>query len=280
MDQPFITPAVTADALSERLVVDCRFSLDEPGRGAVDYLRAHVPGAVYAHLDHDLADTSLRGQGRHPLPTAAAFAARLAGWGWRAGRAVIVYDDGDAPLAAARLWWMLRIAGVDAQVMNGGWRAWQAAGLPTESGPAQRHSQAPAALSFDAAATVGYEALEDPRKRRALLLLDARATPRFRGVREPRDPVAGHVPGAQNRPMSMNLDDRGRFKPAAALRAEFDALLGPRRPADVVHMCGSGVSACQNQLAMELAGLHGSRVFVPSWSGWCSDPRRPVATGA
>lgn len=279
MDQPFITPEAAADALPERLVIDCRFRLDEPERGAAEYLRAHVPGAVYAHLDRDLADTARRGQGRHPLPSGAAFAVRLAAWGWQPDRPVIVYDD-DAPLAAARLWWMFRIAGVDAQVMNGGWRAWQTAGLPVEGGPAVPHPRPPAPLAFGAAATVGYEALERLLQRSEILLLDARAAPRFRGISEPRDPVAGHVPGARNRPMGMNLDDRGHFKSAAALRKEFDALLGSRRPADVVHMCGSGVSACQNQLAMELAGLPGSRVFVPSWSGWCSDPRRPVATGA
>lgn len=267
-------------ARGDVLVVDCRFDLADAGKGERDYLVAHIPGAVYAHLDHDLSDLSLRGLGRHPLPDDARLTAALSRWGWRPGLAVVAYDDANGALAAARLWWLLRLAGHPrVAVLDGGLAAWRAAGLPLETGPVQR-APSDVQVHLDRAQIVGIDELERRRAAGGLLLLDARAAPRYRGEVEPIDAVAGHVPGARNRPFSDNLDASGRFKAAAELRREFEALLAGHAAGAVVHMCGSGVTACHNLLALEHAGLAGSRVFAPSWSGWISDPARPVATGA
>lgn len=263
------------------LVVDCRFALADPGKGERDFLQAHVPGAVYASLDRDLSDLSKQGLGRHPLPDAGAFAQTLSRWGWRAGQRVIAYDDAGGALAAARLWWMLGSAGIDAAVLDGGWKAWTAAGLPVEQGaPAAPRAATSVTLHFDPARVMlDYTEVDRLRGQPSALLLDARAATRFRGESEPLDRAAGHVPGAHNRPFAQNLAADGRFKPAQVLRAEFTVALGGRASGAVVHMCGSGVTACHNLLAMEAAGLSGSRLFAPSWSGWVSDPSRPVATG-
>ena len=259
------------------LIVDCRFDLTQPGQGARDYAQAHIPGAVYADLDRDLSDLSRRGLGRHPLPQAQAFSQVLARWGWKPGLAVVTYDCANGALAAARLWWMLRLTGAcNVAVLDGGLAAWSAAGKPLRAElPQPRPTLVD--VRFDAAQIIGTDALQQMRQ--DILLLDARAAPRYRGEVEPIDPVAGHVPGARNRPFSDNLASDGRFKPAAQLRAEFDALLGARKPVEVVHMCGSGVTACHNLLAMEHAGLAGSRVYAPSWSGYIGDRANPVATG-
>ncbi|MGH8145519.1 MAG: sulfurtransferase [Rhodanobacteraceae bacterium] len=261
------------------LIVDCRFGLADPGKGERDFLEAHIPGAVYASLDRDLSDLSKQGLGRHPLPDVPAFAQTLSRWGWRRGMRVVAYDDAGGALAAARLWWMLRTARIDAQVLDGGWRAWREADLPVESGVAKTRATSPVTLDLENHAVVYYPELEKLRAQPSTLMLDARAAPRFRGEHEPIDRVGGHVPGAHNRPFSQNLDADGHFKPAQALRSEFVAALGAHAPEDVVHMCGSGVTACHNLLAMEAAGLRGSRLFAPSWSGWVSNPARPVATG-
>jgi thiosulfate/3-mercaptopyruvate sulfurtransferase len=261
------------------LIVDCRFALADPGKGERDFLQAHIPGAVHASLDRDLSDLSKQGLGRHPLPDPDAFAQTLSRWGWRDGQRVVAYDDAGGALAAARLWWMSASAGIAASVLDGGWQAWQAARLPVESGPAAPRQATSVAVQFEPARVVDYAELEILRHDPAKLILDARGAPRFRGDSEPIDRVGGHVPGAHNRPFSDNLDVDGRFKPVEALRAEWSAVLGRRAPGDVVHMCGSGVTACHNLLAMEAAGLHGSRLFAPSWSGWVSDPARPLAKG-
>lgn len=261
------------------LIVDCRFGLADPGKGKRDFLEAHVPDAVYASLDQDLSDLSKQGLGRHPLPDAQAFAQTLSRWGWCEGQRVVAYDDAGGALAAARLWWMLESVGIAASVLDGGWQAWRVAGLPIQHGAAARRDATSVTLHFDPARVVYCEELESLRGRSSTLLLDARAAPRFRGESEPIDRSAGHVPGAHNRPFSENLVADGRFKDATTLRAEFTAALAGHTPRDVVHMCGSGVTACHNLLGMEAAGLHGSRLFAPSWSGWCSDPSRPVATG-
>lgn len=261
------------------LIVDCRFALSDPGKGERDFLESHIPGAVYTSLDKDLSDLSKRGLGRHPLPDPEAFAGTLSGWGLRAGQRVVVYDDAGGALAAARLWWMLEMAGVPASVLDGGWQAWLDAGQPVESGAAKPREVSSLTLPFDPRHVVYYEELQKLLGQTAILLLDARAPPRFRGEHEPMDRVAGHIPGAHNRPFSQNLAADGHFKNADSLRAEFAAAIAGHAPEQVVHMCGSGVTACHNLLAMEAAGLHGSRVFAPSWSGWSSDPSRPVATG-
>ncbi|BFI95572.1 MAG: sulfurtransferase [Rhodanobacter sp.] len=263
----------------EVLVVDCRKDLADPAKGRRDYAAGHIPGAVYAELDADLSDLSLQAQGfgRHPLPSAPAFSAVLGRWGWRPGLQVVAYDAANGALAAARLWWLLRFAGERAvAVLDGGLAAWQAAGLPMEAAIPQRAATT-VAVHFDPALAVLDHATLHAAP--APLLIDARAAPRYRGDVEPLDPVAGHVPGALNRPFADNLAADGRFKSAAELQREFRAVLGARAPAEVVHMCGSGVTACHNLLAMEHAGLAGSRLYAPSWSGWVSDRSRAVATG-
>lgn len=266
--------------LGDVLVVDCRKDLADTVKGRRDYLVGHIPGAVYAELDADLSDLSLQAQGlgRHPLPSAQAFAAVLGRWGWRPGLQVVAYDAANGALAAARLWWLLRFAGERAvAVLDGGYAAWQAAGLPAESVVPQRRATA-VSVQFDPAQVVLEHAVLHVAP--VPMLIDARAAPRYRGDVEPLDPVAGHVPGAGNRPFTDNLAADGRFKSATELRREFLVALGARAPDEVVHMCGSGVTACHNLLAMEHAGLTGSRLYAPSWSGWVSDRSRPVATGA
>lgn len=264
----------------EVLVVDCRFDLVDPDKGERDYRDGHVPGAVYANLDHDLSDLSRQaeGLGRHPLPLEQAFSALLSRWGWQPDLQVVCYDTAGGALAAARLWWLLRLVGVRrVAVLDGGYAKWLAAGLPTEIGVPVTRPPTQVSLRYDAGQVLVDHA--------ELLgasggqLLDARAAPRYRGDVEPLDRVGGHVPGALNRPFSDNLGSDGRFKPATQLRDEFAAVLGATAATQVVHMCGSGVTACHNLLAMEHAGLHGSRLYAPSWSGWISDPARPVAKG-
>lgn len=261
------------------LIVDCRFELSDPAKGAREYAQGHVRGAVYASLDRDLSDLSRQaeGLGRHPLPLESAFSALLSRWGWREGMQVASYDAAGGALAAARLWWLLRLVGIPAAVLDGGYAAWQAAGLPIEAGEPVPRPGSDLRLHYDAGQVLlDHRAVADGASGQ---LLDARGAPRYRGDVEPMDRVAGHVPGALNRPFTDNLGSDGRFKPPAQLRAEFAAVLGATPAERVVHMCGSGVTACHNLLAMERAGLHGSRLYAPSWSGWVSDPARPVAKG-
>lgn len=279
MNTPLVSATELADALprGDVLVLDCRFDLADANKGRRDHRGAHVPGAVYADLDNDLSDLSRKGLGRHPLPDDARLSALLSRAGWRPGRRVVAYDDANGALAAARAWWLLRLTGeTDVHVLDGGWSAWRAAVLPVESGEVAL-APGEAFVRINGEAVVGYDELQRRLAADDVLLVDARAAPRFRGEVEPIDRVGGHVPGAVNRPFADNLTIDGRFKSADVLRAEFTALLGTRAPDDVVHMCGSGVTACHNLLAMEHAGLHGSRVFAPSWSGWIDDPSRPVA---
>jgi thiosulfate/3-mercaptopyruvate sulfurtransferase len=271
--------ALAALPPNDVLIVDCRVDLADRTQGERSYLAGHIPGAVFADLEHDLSDMSRipEGLGRHPLPSLAAFNDVLGRWGWRRGMQVVSYDTGPGALAAARLWWLLRLAGVqDVAVLDGGLAAWQAAGQPIETGA---HTREPThvRLTYDARQViVDHAALHTTP---SPLLLDARAAARYRGEVEPLDRAAGHVPGARNRPYNDNFLVDGHFKSPAQLREEFTAVLGDAAPGQVVHMCGSGVTACYNLLAMEHAGLHGSRLYAPSWSGWVSDSSRTVATG-
>ena len=261
------------------LIVDCRFGLADPDKGALDYQIGHIPHAVYASLDHDLSDLSrqAKGLGRHPLPLQPAFNALLSRWGWREGMQIVAYDAASGAMAAARLWWLLRLVSVPAAVLDGGYAAWQAAGLPVDTGAAAERATTSVELHYDTSKVLlDHAQLLD---RSAQQVLDARAAPRYRGEVEPLDRVGGHVPGALNRPFNDNLGSDGHFKSAEQLHDEFAAVLGDAAPSHVVHMCGSGVTACHNLLAMEYAGLHGSRLYAPSWSGWVSDPTRPVAKG-
>ncbi|MBD3826717.1 sulfurtransferase [Stenotrophomonas sp.] len=260
-------------------VVDARFSLGDPQSGAQAYAQGHLPGALYADLNRDLADMGKRGQGRHPLPDSADFAARLGQWGIAPETRVVVYDAGDGSMAAARLWWLLRLIGHRrVAVLDGGLAAWQAAGLALTAEVPQVPALPPYPGQFDRSQIASAGEVAARLKHAPGWLLDARAGERFRGEVEPLDPIAGHVPGAVNRPFALNVHD-GRLRPAADLQAALRPLIGTHDPGQVVLMCGSGVTACHLLLAMEVAGLHGARIYADSWSGWVSDSSRPVATG-
>ena len=263
-------------------IVDARFVLmnQDPAAGFSGYQTSHLPGAVYAHLNDDLSDLSRTGQGRHPLPDALALAKTLGKWGITPAHQVVVYDAGDGSMAAARLWWLLKLLGHSrVAVLDGGLAAWRGAGLPETSELPTIVTTADYPASFAEGAVVDADEVQLRLGEAPGWLLDARAPERFRGEVEPLDAVAGHIPGAVNRPYVLNLHD-GRFKPSAELRAELVPLLGGHAPDEVVLSCGSGVTACHLLLAMEHAGLHGARVYAGSWSGWISDPSRPVGQGS
>lgn len=269
----------TASAAPQLRVVDARFSLADPQSGAQLYAQGHLPGALYADLNRDLSDLGRTGHGRHPLPDSDAFAARLGEWGIGPQTRVVVYDAGDGSMAAARLWWLLRLIGhAHVQVLDGGFAAWQAAGLPVTAALPQVSPLPPYPGRFDRSRIASVEEVQARLKHAPGWLIDARAGERFRGEVEPLDPVAGHVPGAVNRPFALNVHD-GRLRPADDLRAALQPLIGTHAPDEVVLMCGSGVTACHLLLAMDVAGLEGARIYADSWSGWVSDPSRPVATG-
>jgi thiosulfate/3-mercaptopyruvate sulfurtransferase len=279
------SPLIDAASLARQLddptwvVVDCRFTLTDPAAGRAAYLRSHIPGARYADLDKDLARAPSPDDGRHPLPASADFAERLGRWGIRSDTTVVAYDEGGGAIAA-RLWWMLRWLGHDrSRVLDGGLAAWEAAMLPleTELPRVQPTSYMPRRVSADAVVTAAQ--LPDVLAAGGLLV-DVRGAVRYRGEQEPIDPVAGHVPGAVNRPFSENLAVSGRFKEPSELQTELQALLGGRSPAETVAMCGSGVTACHLLLAMAIAGLEGGKLYAGSWSEWIRDPRRPIRTGA
>jgi thiosulfate/3-mercaptopyruvate sulfurtransferase len=276
-------------------IFDCTFDLMKPTAGQEQYLASHIPGAVYANLDTALsakhgvpgahgvitasgADAPASG-GRHPLPNRERFATWLSSVGFANNMQAVVYDRNGANYCG-RLWWMLKWAGHEnVAVLDGGLQAWQAAGGAVSSGEEPAHFQANFLLAPAKATLVPVETVAKQLGRPAQTLVDARATPRFKGEVEPLDPVAGHIPGALNRPFSQNIGSDGKFKPAEQLKAEFEALLAGRDPATVVHHCGSGVSAVPNLIAMEVAGLGRTGLYAGSWSDWCSDPERPVAQG-
>ena len=273
-----VQAAALADALGrdDLVVVDCRASLGDPGAGERAWREGHIPGAVHADLERDLSDMRREGEGRHPWPSAGAFTARLAAWGISPETQVVAYDAADGAFAA-RLWFLLRALGhARVAVLDGGLARWQALGLPVDDRVPQP-VPASYAGAFDRSRLLDADQVQ-ARLDAGDVLLDARGAPRFRGEVEPIDRVAGHVPGARNRPYPDNLVD-GRFKPADQLEREFRAAIGGREPGQVIAMCGSGVTACHLLLAMEHAGLPGGKLFTGSWSGWISDPGRPVAKG-
>lgn len=283
---PFQT-LVDTDTLAQRLtdprwvIFDCRFDLADTAKGRGAFTISHIPGAHYAHLDDDLSGPITADSGRHPLPDVARLSAWLGARGVAPGRQVVAYDDSGGSMAV-RLWWLLRWMGHQrVAVLDGGWKAWVDAGLPLQASP----PAAPPPASFVGAPNpdmlVTTAAIEHQLKMHgdAYLVMDARTAERFRGEAEPIDPVAGHIPGAVNLPLQDNLAGDGRFRPAAELRAMYDTFLAGRPAEQVVAMCGSGVTACHNLLAMEVAGLHGGRLYAGSWSEWIRDPARPVASG-
>ena len=260
------------------VIVDCRFDLAMPAKGATEYLEAHVPGARYAHLERDLSGPPTGVNGRHPLPPPRILAATFSRWGIGRGVQVVAYDDNGGSFAA-RLWWCLRYLGhEDVAVLDGGMRAWRETGGPVRSGEERgraRDFEPDVRTGLLAHAADVLAALGNP----DALLIDSRAPERYRGDEEPLDPVAGHIPGARNRPWQENIGLDGKMRPAGALSSALERLLGGRSPAAAIVYCGSGVTACQNLLAMEHSGLAGARLYGGSWSEWCSDVSRPVAVG-
>src|SRR5687767_3235040 len=276
------TTIVSTDLLAAHLddwaIVDCRFDLQNEHWGRDEYRLAHIPGAVYAGLNADLSGTPNGSNGRHPLPPIEALTATFRRFGIDRSTQVVAYDQ-DAGPYASRLWWMLRYMGHDAvAVLDGGWAKWTREGRPTRSGNETR-----AATSFAGQPRpeliVGVDrvagAVSDPKT----LLVDARAPERFEGQSESLDRVAGHIPGAINRFFKQNVGPGGTFLPSDPLRAALRQTLGTHAPEHSIMYCGSGVTACHNLLALEHAGLPGAKLYPGSWSEWCADPDRPVATG-
>ncbi len=260
------------------LVVDCRFDLSDVNKGRNDWLAGHIPGAHYAHLDHDLAAPVTNQSGRHPLPETGAFAGFLASLGWSEGQLVVAYDEGSSAFAG-RLWWLMRYFGQPAALLDGGMAAWKEAGLPLETGPVESQPAPVPRLQAMTTMAVSVEQVLKNLKSKDDIVLDARSPERFSGETETLDAKGGHIPDSVNRYMQLNLGVNGKFKAPAELRSEFEALLGETGAASVVHSCGSGVTACHNLFAMELAGMGTGKLYPGSWSEWIRDPSRPIETG-
>ncbi len=281
------TTLITAAELKQHLdnpafvILDCRAELTDTRAGTQAFAAGHIPGAQHADADLALSDKSPGPdgafRGRHPLPTPDTFIDTLRSWGVYPNSQVVAYDA-HGGMFAARLWWMLRWVGhASVAVLDGGLAAWLAAGgtLTTEVRSRPRGS---ITLQPSLAATVSAADVLSNLSTKTHTVLDARAADRFRGENETIDPVAGHIPGAKNRCFKDNLLDDGTFKAADVLRNDFGALIS--HPQSTILQCGSGISACHNALAMEIAGLSGASLYPGSWSEWSSDPSRPVATGA
>jgi thiosulfate/3-mercaptopyruvate sulfurtransferase len=280
MFRTLIDPATLAAHLEDSnwVIVDCRFDLADPPKGAQLYFESHIPGARYAHLDRDLSGTKTGANGRHPLPTADEMRVRFGALGIGTSAQVVAYDA-DSGMYAARLWWMLRYMGHDAvAVLDGGFARWLREGFATRGG-----NEIASPAIFEGAPREGWRlavgdilsGLDAPGR----VLVDARAEPRFRGDNEPLDAKAGHIPGARNYFFQRNLADDKTFRPSEDLRADWLMLLAGTPPDQAVMYCGSGVTACHNLLALEHAGLPGARLYPGSWSEWSSSPSRPIATG-
>ena len=278
---------IDADSLRRLLgqpqlaVIDCRFDLMNPAGGLEAYVKGHIPGARYADLNRDLSSPVTAHTGRHPLPAPDVFAARLGELGVGDDTQVVAYDDANSSMAA-RLWWMLRWLGHEAVVvLDGGFKAWVAAGGAVESGEAATRTARSARFTprVDPRAVLSTADLERALQAGTHLLVDARAAERFAGSVEPIDPVAGHVPGAVNHPFTANLGADGRFLPATELERRWRERLAGKNAGQLIAMCGSGVTACHHLLSLEAAGIPGGRLYAGSWSEWIRDPRRPVARG-
>jgi thiosulfate/3-mercaptopyruvate sulfurtransferase len=264
-------------------ILDCRFDLARPAWGADSWRAGHIPGALHADLDRDLSGPVTPATGRHPLPAVATLADTLSRFGIDGRVQVVAYDQGPGAYAA-RLWWLARWLGHRAvAVLNGGYAAWQRAGLPVSSAaeartPRQFVPQLAAARSVTTAEIAAWLA-SGALARGEPLLVDARGADRFAGANETIDPVAGHIPGARNHPFALNQDGDGRFLAPEELRRAWTATLAGRSPATLIAMCGSGVTACHNLLALEVAGLPGAKLYAGSWSEWIRDPERALARG-
>ena len=276
-----VAGAVLAEHLDDPdwIILDCQHDLMQPAFGREAYAREHLPGARFVALDDDLAGPKNGSNGRHPLPGVEALTAVFSRLGVSAGKQVVVYD-GAQNMYAGRVWWTLKWLGHEAvALLDGGLGKWKADGRPlTTAVPAAT----PAVFTphVNAAIKVDADYVAARLREGTARIIDARAPERYDGSQETIDPVGGHIPGALNRFWKSNVNADGTYKPAAVLRAEFEALLGGRAPAEVIQQCGSGVTALHNFVAMEVAGLSGSKLYPSSWSEWCADPKRPVAKGA
>lgn len=262
------------------IVFDVRHDLFQPNAGIDAWCAGHIPGSQFLPLDEALSGAKTGHNGRHPLPERSSLASILASMGVNT-RSQVVVTDSHGGMFAARLWWLLRWLGHESvAVLDGGMGAWTKAGGALTQEVASPRRRGDMAERPSLVGTVTADQILSSLDSRNLLVVDARGADRFRGENETLDPVAGHIPGACNRPIARNLDSQGCFRPAADLRAEFDEILSGIPMERVVMQCGSGVTACHNLLALEIAGLPGARLYPGSWSEWCADPRRPVATGA
>lgn len=279
------TTVISASELLDHLetpdwaIIDCRFTLSDPKKGRKDYREAHIPGAVYAHLDEDLCGRIVPGKtGRHPLPSMEEFSHRLSKWGTDANVQVVAYDDVGGALAAARLWWMLRWVGHNqVAVLDGGWTWWQKEDLPVKSGTELRTPRI-FVPHHQTGLIADTESVDRMRKDPEALILDSRTTDRYRGENETIDPVAGHIPGAKSAPYPENLDNEDKFLSEETLRQRFEQKLGDIPAERTAFYCGSGVTAAHNVLAVAHAGLGTAKLYPGSWSKWITDPNRPVAT--
>ena len=275
---------VSATTLNENInnpkwiIIDCRFSLANSDAGSYAYRHGHLPNARYAHLNHDLSSTLSDLNGRHPLPSFKLLANKLGAWSISNNTQIVVYDDAGGAFAA-RLWWLLKSLGHNkVAVLNGGIQHWQKQGYAlTTTLPTQNPTTFRPYLNTTLWLTAGQ--LQNKLARKSICLIDARTPERYRGEQEPIDPVAGHIPGSLNRPFQLNFDSTGLFLPAESLNSQFKKVIGTTVPEQVVHYCGSGVTACHNLLAMEIAGLTGSKLYAGSWSEWIRDKNRGVAKG-
>jgi thiosulfate/3-mercaptopyruvate sulfurtransferase len=280
----FINTLVTTEDLASHLddrnwiVFDCRFTLTDPEAGRQAYLKDHIPGASYVHLDEDMSAPVTDSTGRHPLPDVKTLSEKLCHWGVGVNKQVVVYDDSYGAMAV-RLWWMLRWLGhPGVALLDGGYPKWRREQRPLTAELPELHKGQCACLPEPSQIANADEVLRASRSGDALII-DARPERRFTGEFEPLDPIAGHIPGSLNWSFEENLDIDGTFLPPEALRENYQALLKGRAPWQVIHSCGSGVTACHNLLAMEVAGLPGSRLYPGSWSEWILDHSRPIATG-
>ncbi|MCU1721944.1 sulfurtransferase [Pseudomonas sp. 5P_5.1_Bac1] len=277
-----IAPRQLAERLGEPklVILDCRFALEDPDYGQRSYAEGHIAGAHFADLERDLSAPVVKGvTGRHPLPQPERLIERLQQWGIDNDSDVVLYDDGPGAFAA-RAWWLLAWLGKRSGVylLDGGLKAWHAAGLPLSLDLADKR-EGTFSGEPDSALLISAEQLRERLGDPALTLLDARALPRFRGEVEPIDPVAGHIPGAQCAAFTDNLGADGHFLPADQLKARFAKLIGARKPESLVAYCGSGVTACHNLFALSLAGYPLAPLYAGSWSEWINNPQHQIATG-
>lgn len=279
MNSKILVSAVQLNELIENrdcVTVDCRYDFSDAGKARADWLEGHIPGACYAHLDLDLASPIEDHTGRHPLPETMEFLRFLSSIGWSSGTLLVAYDEGSGAMAS-RLWWLMRYYGQAAALLDGGLAAWSRAGFSLEAGAVNPEPKPLEVLVPRQQMIV--DTLQLQSKRSDYTIVDARAAERFSGEVEMLDTRAGHIPGAINRPLEANLGPNGRFKSPSQLRLELDDLLGDAGSTDIVHSCGSGVTACHNLFAMELAGYDPGRLYPGSWSEWIRDPDRPIELG-